>query len=66
MPKSRHRKKHKKKLAHRKMLKEHDKIRYKKKLQEVWGEEMAKAIEASQAQDGDNTPDINDIGGLIG
>jgi hypothetical protein len=47
------------------MLKEHAKIRYRKKMQEVWGEEMAKALEASQNQDGNNT-DINDIGGLIG
>jgi len=65
MPKSRHRKKHKKKAAHRKLMKEHDKRRYQKKLQEMWGEEMAKAIAAASEQNGE-TPDVNDIGGLIG
>ena len=67
MGKSRHRKKHKKKLAQR-----NEKIKqatngYKKKLEEMYGEEMAKAIEAQKKKEGDNSiDDIPTSGGFIG
>lgn len=65
MPKSRHRKKHKKKLAHRRLMQEHKKRAYQKKLQEVWGEELAKAMAEQQAKEGGDQ-DMDNIGGLIG
>jgi hypothetical protein len=46
-------------------MQEHKKKAYQNKLQELWGEEMAKAIAEAQARDG-GEQDLDNIGGLIG
>lgn len=63
MPKSRNRKNHKKKVAHRRLMQEHKKRAYQNKLQELWGEELAKAMAEAQDKEGG---DMDNIGGLIG
>lgn len=67
MPKSKHRKNHKKKLAQRKEKINQAKNGYKKKLQELYGEHMAKAIEEQKLKNGDNSIDDLPVnGGIIG
>jgi hypothetical protein len=44
-------------------MQEHKKRAYQNKLQELWGEELAKAMAESQAKEGG---DMDNIGGLIG
>lgn len=58
MPKSRNREKHKQKVqARRKRLEQNRKL-YKKKLQELYGEEVAKQITKQQIQNGEE-PEMN-------
>ena len=58
MPKSRNREKHKQKVqARRKRLEQNRKL-YKKKLQEQFGEEVAKQITKQQIQNGEE-PEMN-------
>ena len=66
MPKSKHRKNHKKKVAHYKLMQKHKKRAYQKKIEEMWGEELAKAMAEAQKREGGDNQDMNDIGGLIG
>lgn len=67
MPKSRHRKNHKKKAVQRKTKIGHAKNRYNNKLKELYGAEMAKMIEKAKAKEGNNSiDDLPTEGGFIG
>jgi|32_taG_2_1085360.scaffolds.fasta_scaffold00710_33 Arc/MetJ family transcription regulator len=59
MPKSRHRKNHKKKVAARRQRLEQKRRAFHKKLRDQFGEEVAKELAKQQAQSGEE-PEINE------
>ena len=58
MPKTKHRKKHKQKVQARRKRLEQNRNLYRKKLQDQFGEEIAKQITKQQIQNGEE-PEMN-------
>lgn len=59
MPKSRHRKNHKKKVAARRKKLEQKRHTFMKKLQEQYGEEIAEELAKQQKQTGQEPEELN-------
>ncbi len=53
MPKSRHRKNHKEKVAHYKLMQKHKKRAQQRKLQELYNQELMKVLEEYQKNEGE-------------
>jgi hypothetical protein len=66
MPKSRHRKNQKKKAAHRKLMQEHKRKAYQRKMEELYGQELAKIIAEQQKSEGGDPNNLTGFEGLLG